>query len=192
VNEKTLSEFGDYLLSHRDEITSEWVLAVQRGLASDLPGYFGDSQLVDHLPEVFQELAAVLKAPQSHDERSEVSRTARRHGRYRWRQGYKLNQVIREASMIRRILVGTWVNAFARQTPAFADETRNAAEQLIHEAVDDIVADSAEQYMEEQQKAVSHLNERLADALADLRQQKGPTEAKKTKGDISGERRSPK
>ena len=79
------------------------------------------------------------------------------------------------------------MKAFARQTPAFADETRSAAEQLIHETADDIVADSAEQYMEEQQKAVSHLNERLADALADLRQQKAATEANKTKGDISGD-----
>lgn len=178
------------MLSNRDEITAEWVLAVQRGLASDLPGYFGDSQLVDHLPEVFQELAALLKAPQRHDERTEVSRTARRHGRYRWRQGYKLNQVIREASMIRRILVGTWAKAFAKRTPAFVDETRSAAEQLIHEAVDDIVADSAEQYMEEQQKAVSHLNAQLADALADLRQQKAATEANKTKGDISDDAKS--
>ncbi len=92
--------------------------------------------------------------------------------------------------MIRRILVGTWGNAFARQTPAFVDETRSAAEQLIHEAVDDVVADSAEQYMEEQQKAVSHLNARLADALADLRQQKAATEANKTKGDIPGDAES--
>jgi len=139
-----------------------------------------------HLPELFQHLAALLKAPQSQHERSEVSRTAQAHGKYRWRQGYKLDQVIREASIIRRILNGTWVKAFARQTPAFADETRSAAEQLIHETVDDIVADSAEQYMEEQQKAVSHLNERLANALADLRQKAAPG-AKKTKGEISGD-----
>ena len=190
MNEKTLSEFGDYLLSHRDEITAEWVLALQRGPGFNLPGYFGDTELVDHLPEVFQNLAAVLKAPQSQRERREVSRTAQAHGKYRWRQGYKLDQVIHEASIIRRILVGTWVNAFARQTRAFVDETRSAAEQLIHEAVDDVVADSAEQYMEEQQKAVSHLNARLADALADLRQQKAATEANKTKGDIPGDAES--
>ena len=177
------------MLSYRDEITAEWVRAVQRGPGFNLPGYFGDTELIDHLPELFQDLAAALKGPQTHDARSEVSRDARKHGRYRWRQGYKLDQVIHEVSIIRRILVGTWVNAFARQTPAFVDETRSAAEQLIHQAVDDVVADSAEQYMEEQQKAVSHLNARLADALADLRQ-KAATEANKTKGDISGDAQS--
>ena len=190
MNEKTLSEFGDYLLSHRDEITAQWVRAVQRGLASDVPGYFGDSQLVDHLPELLQDLAAMLKAPQPQDDGSAVSHTARKHGSHRWRQGYKLNQVIREASIIRRILVGSWVNAFAKQTPAFVGETRSAAEHLIHEAVDDIVADSAEQYMEEQQKAVSHLNAQLADALADLRKQQAATEPDKTKENISGKAES--
>ena len=44
--------------------------------------------------------------------------------------------------------------------------------------------------MEEQQKAVSHLNARLADALADLRQQKAATEANNTKEDISGDAES--
>ena len=171
MNEKILSEFGDYLLSHRDEIIPEWVLAVQRETDFSSPGYFGDSALADHLPELFRHLAALLRAPQSQHERSEVSRTAQAHGKYRWRQGYKLDLVIREASIIRRILIRTWVKAFAGQTPAFVDETRSAAEQ----------------YMEEQQKAVSHLNERLADALADLRQQKGTTEAKKIQGDISGD-----
>jgi len=41
-----------------------------------------------------------------------------------------------------------------------------------------------------QQKALSHLNVRLADALADLRQQKAASEANKTKGDISGDAES--
>jgi RsbT co-antagonist protein rsbRD N-terminal domain len=180
VNEKIVSEFGDYLLSHRDEITAQWVVAVQRGPGFSSPAYVGDSELADHLPELLQNLATLLKAPQSQDERREVSRTAQAHGKYRWRQGYKLDQVIREASIIRRILGTTWVSAFARQTPAFVEDTRSAAEQLIHEAVDDIVADSAEQYMEEQQKAVSHLNERLAEALAELRQQQSATDPNKS------------
>ena len=34
---------------------------------------------------------------------------------------------------------------------------------------------------------MNHLNERLADALAELREQKAATEANKTKEDISGD-----
>ena len=46
--------------------------------------------------------------------------------------------------------------------------------------VDDVVSDSAEQFSEEQLKATNHLNSLLADALAELRHQKGAATAAKT------------
>jgi hypothetical protein len=52
-------------------------------------------------------------------------------------------------------------------------KTRRAAENIIHQAVDDVISDSAAQFVEEQLKATSHLNSQLADALADVRHQKG-------------------
>ena len=91
MNEQLLSEFGDYLLSHRGEITAEWAVAIQRGPAISSPGYLGDTELVDHLPELFHNLAASLKSPQSDEQRREVVRTARQHGRYR-------DLVVREGS----------------------------------------------------------------------------------------------
>ena len=109
------------------------------------------------------------------------------HGKYRWRQGYRLEEVIREASVLRRIISHNWLDTYARKVPNLDRGTRRAAENIIHQAVDDFVADSAEQYMEEQQKAVSHLNARLADALAALREQKAATEGNQTKGDICAE-----
>ncbi len=58
--------------------------------------------------------------------------------------------------------------------------TRRAAENIIHHAVDDIISDSAEQFSEEQLKATNHLNSLLADALAEVRHQKGAATAAKT------------
>ena len=54
-----------------------------------------------------------------------------------------------------------------------------AAENIIHEAVDDVITDSAAQF-EEQLKATSHLNSQLADALAELRHQKRAAGTAKT------------
>ena len=51
--------------------------------------------------------------------------------------------------------------------------TRRAAENIIHRAVDDVISDSTEQFVEEQLKATSHLNSQLANALAEVRRQKG-------------------
>ena len=54
------------------------------------------------------------------------------------------------------------------------------AENIIHQAVDDVISDSAKQFSEEQLKATSHLNSLLADALAEVRHRKGAATAAKT------------
>src|SRR5213082_1496825 len=178
MDQKILSELGDYLLAQRDEIISEWLRAVEQNPDISSFDYLKDKEeLLDHLPELCQNLAELLRFPQSDQNRAEVSRAARVHGKYRWRQGYRLEEVIREASIVRRILFHNWVEAFAREEPQFAGETRKVAESIVHQAVDDVIADSAEQFVEEQQKSNSDLNSQLADALADARHEKAAANA---------------
>lgn len=172
-----LSRLGDYLLAHRDEIIGEWIRAVEQNAGISSSDDLKYKELVDHLPKVFQDLAELLKSPQSHENHSDVSQAARVHGKHRWRQGYRLDEVIREASIVRRILFREWVDAYARQVPEFKGATRKAAENLIHQAVDDIVTDSAEQFVEEQQKTLLKLNSELGDALSESRQQKAAATA---------------
>ena len=177
MDQKILSELGDYLLAHCEEIIAEWLRAVERNADISSSDHLNYKELVDHLPKLCQELTELLKNPQSNQSRAEVSRAARVHGKYRWRQGYRLEEVIREASVVRRILFHNWVEAFAREEPQFAGETRKVAENIIHQAVDDVISDSAEQFVEEQLKATSHLNSQLGDALADSRLQKAAANA---------------
>lgn len=177
MDQKILSELGDYLLAYREEIIGEWLRAVERDRNISSSTHLDYTQLVDHLPELCEELADLLKCSNPEEKRGEIIRTARVHGGYRWGQGYRLEEVIREASIVRRILFHGWVDAFAREVPEFDGETRRAAEKIIHQAVDDVVTVSAEQFVEEQQKSISQLNAELADALAALRQQKAAAEA---------------
>ena len=95
-------------------------------------------------------------------------------------QGYRLEEVIREASIFRRIISHNWLDAYARKVPKLDGRTRKAAENIIHQAVDDVISDSAKQFSEEQLKATNHLNSLLADALAEVRHQKGAATAAKT------------
>jgi signal transduction histidine kinase len=172
-----LSKLGDYLLTHREEIIGEWLRAVEQNAGISSSDDLKYKELVDHLPQIFQDLAEILKSPQSQENRSDVSRAARVHGKHRWRQGYKLEEVIREASIVRRILFHDWVDAYAREVPEFEGAIRKVAENLIHQIVDDVVTDSAEQFVEEQQKNLVKLNSELADALAEVRQQKAAAKA---------------
>jgi signal transduction histidine kinase len=177
MDQKILSELGDYLLARREDIIGQWLQAVEQNPEISSSHHLKYKELVDHLPRLCQDLAELLKSPQSNQNRSEVSRAARIHGEYRWRQGYRLEEVIREASIIRRILFQNWLDAYAGEAPEFEGETRRTAENIIHHAVEDVIADSAEQFVEEQQKSTSHLNSQLADALAEVRQQKAAADA---------------
>ena len=177
VDEKILSQLGDYLLTHCNQVVRKWVRAVERNPDISSSGHLSYRELVDNLPELCRDLAALLKSPHEHQNLGEVSRVARVHGKSRWDHGYRLKEVIREASIIRRILFHDWVNAFARKVPGFDGKTRRAAEQIIHQALDDVVTDSAEQFVHEEQESVNELSAKLADALAELRQQKKTAEA---------------
>ena len=180
MNKKVLSDLGDYLLAHREEIVGEWLRAVEQDPDISSSDYLKEEALRDHLPGLCQHLAELLKSPQSDQTRTDVSRAARVHGKYRWLQGYRLEEVIREASIVRRIISHNWLDAYARKVPKLNSRTRRAAENIIHHAVDDIISDSAEQFSEEQLKATNHLNSLLADALDEVRHQKGAATATKT------------
>ena len=181
MNKKVLSDLGDYLLAHREEIVGEWLRAVEQDPDISSSDHLKDKEaLRDHLPGLCRNLAELLKSPQSDQIRAEVSRAARVHGKYRWLQGYRLEEVIREASVFRRIISHNWLDAYARKVPKLDGKSRRAAENIIHRAVDDVISDTAKQFVEEQLKATSHLNSQLADALAEVRHQKGAAAGVKT------------
>jgi hypothetical protein len=72
------AEFGDFVLSHREEILRSWIAAVDQHpdiSASDNLTY---AQLLDHLPELCAELAALLKQPGAESVKKEAKRTLRR------------------------------------------------------------------------------------------------------------------
>ena len=153
MDQNILSNLGGYLLAHREEIIGEWLRAVERNpdiKSSELLKY---KELVDHLPKLFENLAELLKSPHSNPQRVEVRHDARVHGKHRWRQGYRLEEVIREASIVRHLLFDRWLEIFARQMPKFDDEAREVAENIIRQTVDDIFTESADQFEEEQRKS---------------------------------------
>jgi len=153
MDQNILSNLGAYLLAHRQDIIGEWLRAVERNPAIKSSELLKYKELVDHLPKLFENLAALLNSPHSNPHRSEARRDARVHGKHRWRQGYRLEEVIREASIVRHILFDRWLDIFAREMPEFDGEAREIAEDIIRQAVDDIFTESADQFEEEQRKS---------------------------------------
>jgi signal transduction histidine kinase len=155
------AEFGDFVLSHRKEILRSWIAAVDRHpdiSASDNLTY---TQLLDHLPELCSELAALLKQPGAESVKKEAKRDAKAHGWKRWRQGYKLDELIREICLIRRHFIDTWLPAFAVTDARFDFEVQNGARRVVEHFFDNVVIEATVQFVEENQQAVRHIKARL-------------------------------
>lgn len=150
--------FGDLVLSHREEILQSWIAAVDRDpriSASDKLTY---QQLLDHLPELCTELAALLKQPHAEGIKKQARHDAKAHGWKRWRQGYKLDELIRETCLVRRDFIDTWLGVFAAAHPDFDVNAQNGARRVAEVFFDNVIIEAAVQFVEEHQQAMRQEN----------------------------------
>ena len=149
------------MLSHREQILKSWIAAVDQNPSISTSDNLTYTQLLDHLPELCTELAALLKQPDAKEIKREAKQDARAHGWKRWRQGYKLEELIREICLIRRNFIDTWLKAFAAVDKRFDLEAENVARRVIEGFFDNVIIEATVQFVEENQEAVRQLNARL-------------------------------
>lgn len=149
------------MLSRRDQILKSWIAAVDQNPSISTSDNLTYTQLLDHLPELCTELAALLKQPDAKEIKREAKQDARAHGWKRWRQGYKLEELIREICLIRRNFIDTWLKAFAATDPSFGFDAQNAAQRVVEGFFDNVIIEATVQFVEESQDAVRQLNARL-------------------------------
>jgi signal transduction histidine kinase len=152
---RELGAFADFILAHREDITRHWVGAVDRNTQIDSSDGLTFRQLLDHFPELCGELANVLKAPAAESPRAQASEQSSAHGRKRWQQGYRFDEVIREVCIVRRDFFSRWISAFEQEHGAMGLDGRRAAERIVHQFFDDVLVDSTAQFVGEQhQKSI--------------------------------------
>jgi len=106
-------------------------------------------------------LAALLKHPDAKEIKREARQDARAHGWKRWRQGYKLEELIREICLIRRNFNDTWLKAFAAVDKHFDLEAHDAARRVVECFFDNVIIEATVQFVEENHEALHQLNARL-------------------------------
>jgi hypothetical protein len=119
------------VLAHREQILQFWIAAVDQHPNISTSDNLTYTQLLDHLPELCTELAALLKQPNAQAIKREARQDARAHGWKRWRQGYQLEELIREICLIRRNFIDTWLKAFAAAAVRFNVDAQNAARRVV-------------------------------------------------------------
>lgn len=146
------------MLSQREQILQSWIAAVEKHPDISTSDNLTYTQLLDHLPELCTELAALLKEPNAQEIKREARHDARAHGWKRWRQGYKLEELIREICLIRRNFIDTWLKAFAAVEKRFDLDAQNAAQRVVESFFDNVIIEATVQFVDEHQEALRQLN----------------------------------
>ena len=153
-----IAGFADFVLAQREQILQSWIAAVEKHPDISTSDNLTYTQLLDHLPELCTELAALLKQPDAQEIKREARHDARAHGWKRWRQGYRLEELIREICLIRRKFIDTWLKAFAAADKRFDLDAQNAARRVVECFFDNVIIEATVQFVEEHQEAVGQLN----------------------------------
>ena len=96
--------FADLFQKHLDTLTRAWLDAVYAERRTDLPTILSQRELVEHLPELFDELAGLLDSQAEGAEVESAATRLRSYAQARFQQGVLIDEVARELMLLRDVL----------------------------------------------------------------------------------------
>ena len=101
-------------------------------------------QLVDHIPQIVEELHQALGDANGH---AAALTQGREHGRQRWRQGYELKEVVRELTLLRVTLV-EFIELYRGALPVRTPDELTRSFHRINVFVDEEIYRTVEAYLD--------------------------------------------
>jgi signal transduction histidine kinase len=143
------SSLIDHICSRLPAITNAWLRALWRSPEFSTPENIPAPQLIDHVPKIFDDLADYLRG----DGAPQAEQSARTHGRYRWEQHFRLEEVLREMLVLRGIIIAEIEHYMAEHEPS-AVAVSLEARRRVAAFFDDVLLYSASQFSEQQQARI--------------------------------------
>jgi hypothetical protein len=145
-------EIRRLLRNGQETIVRTWTekVATDRRINSD--ARLSYLQLVDHIPEIVEELQDALAEGRNE---TPMPSEGRNHGRQRWQQGYELKEVVRELTLLRVTLV-EFLELYRGALPARAPEDLARSFHRINVFMDDEIYRTVEAYLDASQNPQSN------------------------------------
>ncbi|CAB3776651.1 Sensor histidine kinase RcsC [Paraburkholderia ultramafica] len=162
-----LRNFAEFVRAERIQLTGQWMNAV----ASDADLVEADKltyqQLADHLPEILEGLCAALDIEDLERVETSIERNAKKHGKVRWRQGYRIEELVRELDLFHQVLDEA-LEKFALSDSTFTRRHESRARRLIAEAVSMVSYASIKEVVSERDRKIDEYTGRLERANHEL------------------------
>ena len=96
--------FAALFSEHADALVRAWADEVYAERRTDLPSMLSYRELIDHIPEILEELADALDDEADGREIETAAARQRVHAQVRFQQGCLIDEVARELMILRRVL----------------------------------------------------------------------------------------
>ncbi|MDQ3038738.1 MAG: RsbRD N-terminal domain-containing protein [Pseudomonadota bacterium] len=143
------SRLADWLQLNSRALVSEWVVQVRQD--AKVPSEtLTNPEIIDHVPQILEEINEALR--HACGTTPEVQQVTARHTIVRWAQGYDLNAVIREVSLLRTVLI-LQSRAFEQQYREIGNEGLVFASTIVNRILDDVVMDATDTFLKLKERA---------------------------------------
>lgn len=159
------------LRGQREELTNRWIKFELRDADIEHCDALTYEQLADHIPVILDEICYFLESEHLNDVEVAIERDARKHGHWRWKQGYRLDELIRELDLFRRVLSAA-IATFAQANHDFTRSQEAHARDLVDDAVNLVMLTSVRQLVGEQERKVDEYTSMLEEANRGLASQR--------------------
>ncbi|MGA7782479.1 MAG: sensor histidine kinase [Paraburkholderia sp.] len=163
-----LRGFADYLRRERVRITEQWMKEVFGDVDLIEADKLTYEQLADHLPEILDGLCIALDEEDLEKVEPAIERDARRHGLVRWRQGYRIEELVRELDLF-HLTLSDALEAFAGRQSAFTRRHEKRARRLIAEALSFVTLTSIREVVSERDRKIDEYTGKLERANHELK-----------------------
>lgn len=162
-----LRKFADFVRGQRSRLTAQWMKAVFGDvdlLEADKLTY---QQLADHLPEILEGLCLALDVEDLERVEPAIESDARKHGIVRWRQGYRIEELVRELDLFHQVLADA-LEEFADSDSTFTRRHEGRARRLVAETLSMVTLTSIREVVSERDRKIDEYTDRLERANHEL------------------------
>jgi len=162
-----LRAFAAMVRQEQVALTERWMKAVFGDTDLNESDKLTYEQLADHLPNILDEICVAMENDDLDQVEPAIERNARMHGKMRWRQGYRIDELVRELELFRQVLSGARAN-FAETHVQFTRRNEERAQHYIDEALSFVTLTSIREVVTERDRKIDEYTGRLERANHEL------------------------
>jgi len=162
-----LRKFADFVREQRTRLTAQWMKTVFGDVDLVEADKLTYQQLADHLPDLLEGLCLALDVEDLERVEPAIERDARKHGLVRWRQGYRIEELVRELDLFHQVLADA-LEEFADQDSTFTRRHEGRARRLIAETLSMVTLTSIKEVVSERDRKIDEYTGRLERANHEL------------------------